>query len=451
MDTATISAIVIASYFFILAAYSYVSYLKQSSQGYVIGERNFGLFTTVCSMLAGQFNGGGVFFIFTFGLMIGYGQLWFALGFLAGYIVISFFAKEVHEEGKKYGDINVPDILKRRIGSYTQHFGSFIVIGKACLFGTAQLLIAGTVVSALFGLPNAWGVWLTSAVIGLYVYLGGYSTVVKTDVIQWMFLFVVSLLAALFLPKPDFMNVVNEVIATDNALRWGFFLFTFMLIISNADVWQRMMSAREPSVAIISLNVSGVLFIVFTLMTVLILKSWNIAEGVKFFDLFHDQLLSPVVLAILGTFTLIAVMSTIDTQVQLFSSSVTKNVLKLNVSEEKTKFVKVSRVLTVLLLAFLAVVASTLGSTLEFVLKAFSFAYILAPIMVFAMLAGREGSSFKDGTCVVALVIGLIVYIYMFFNGYFAEVINNVIPASITAVVCILGLVLDKSIRVARA
>lgn len=440
LSTFSISIIILGSYLFILTILAVRAYISQDHNGYVIGERNLGLFTTVCSMLAGQFNGGGVFFTFTLGLMLGFGQLWTGFGFLLGYIVLSFFAKTVNEESKTHNDINVPDLLNRRIGIYTQHFSSFIIIGKACLFGTAQLLIAGTIISTLFNLPNAWGVCITATIIGIYVYMGGYLTVVKTDILQWGILFLISLCAFLFFPIPDISQIANEVITAKSLTKWELSLFTFMLILSNADAWQRTMSVKTGNIAQQALLISGILFVVFIFAMTIIVTSWGITKGTGFFELFENNLLSPTVLAILGTFTLIAIMSTIDTQVQLFSSALSKNVLKINLNKNKEQFISVSRTATIILLTGISLLASTLGSTTEFILKAFSFAYVLAPIMITAMIWGKEGSKFKDYICIIALTSGLCVYTFMFFNGYFSSIINNIIPASITTIICFIGI-----------
>ena len=119
MDIITISSLLLGVYAFALAALTLRTYITSNNAEYVIGARNLGLFPTICSMLAGQYNGGGVFFFFTFGILFGYGLLWFGLGFVVGYLVLSLFAKIVHEEGVTYNDINVPDIINRRCLLYT--------------------------------------------------------------------------------------------------------------------------------------------------------------------------------------------------------------------------------------------------------------------------------------------------------------------------------------------
>ncbi len=431
----------LALYILILFALSFRAYTKQSHEGYVIGSRNLGVFSTTCSMLAGQFNGGGVFILLTLGLLVGYGLLWFPLGTLLGYIFLSFFAKTIHTEGILYQDVNVPDILHRRIGSLTQHFGSFIIIGKAVLFGTAQLLIAGTVLGALVGIPSTYGIFITATIISIYVYLGGYITIIQTDVMQWLILFLIAFMAAIFLPFPSLSEVTREFIELDDSKKWGFLLFTFVLIVSNADAWQRVMSAGSAEVARKSLILSGVFFFIFIIATIIIVKTWGVELGhsFTFFSLFQEQALSPIILASLGIFTLTAVMSTIDTQVQIFTSAWSKNVRKIDISTEREQFVKTSRYAALGLLGTMALAASIADETMEFVLKAFSFAYILAPVLIAAMLWGKTERKYKDYTCIFALFVGLSVYTYMFFNGYFAEVLNTVIPTAVTATICLLG------------
>ncbi len=441
MTLLTYSLIFLGAYIALLLFLTLHAYLQKDHAGYIIGNRNQNLFSTTCSMLAGQFNGGGVFIIITMGLAAGYGLLWIPVGFLAGYILLACFAKKVHAEGLSYNDVNVPDILSRRLGPLTQYFGSFIIVGKALLFGTAQLLIAGTVTATLIGIPNVYGIMMIATLIALYVSFGGYATIIKTDIVQWLILFLIALSATFFLPFPTLSDISSEFIMIDPLQKWGFILFTFVLIISNADVWQRMMSAHSSETAQKSLCLSGGFFFLFVFALILIVKSWTISAGdhFTFFSLFEEQALSPLILATLGVFTLTAVMSTIDTQVQLFSSAVSKNILKIDATHERNSFIKASRIASFGLLITMTLIASLVDGTAEFILKAFSFAYILAPIMIASMLWGEKGSQYKDYTCLIALCIGLILYIYMFFNGYFSVMINNTLPAGVTAMICLLG------------
>lgn len=441
-DLILYSIILFTIYIGALIALSFFSTRGEDGKSYVIGNRNIGLFTTTCSMLAGQFNGGGVFFIITFGALFGFGMSFVAsIGFLIGYVIQALLAKNIRKEAGQYGDITVPDLLNRRIGNKTAYFSGFIIVGKALLFGTAQILIAGKIIAAVFDLEDAYGIYGTAFVIGIYVYMGGYLTIVRTDILQWLFLFCVSVGIAVFVPFPGTAVVFNDFVEMPAIEKWGFIIFFIMLILSNADPWQRVMSAKNEKTAKQSLLFSGILISVFSFAVHVIVADWKneIGHGFTFFSLFVEEALPALTLSILGIFTLTAVMSTIDTQIYLFTSAIMKNVLRVNPETDQKKYIRFSRIGTISLLVFIAVVASSIGSTIEFIVKAFSFAYILAPIMIMAMIWGSKGSDYKDRTAVLALLAGLGVYIPLFFNGSFAVIINNVIPATVTAVICLIG------------
>lgn len=441
MTLSQYSIFLISLYAIVVLCLAFWANKQQDHKGYIIGNRELGWFTTTCSMLAGQFNGGGVFLIFTFGLMVGYGLFWFSWGFVAGYIVLTLLANKVHQEGNLYEDVNVPDIIDRRIGALTKNFSSFIVIGKAIL---------GTVIATIIGISNSWGIYLTALLIGVYVWLGGYLTVVKTDILQWTIMFLIAVIVAFLAPIPDFSVVMSDIAETPKMMKWGFFLFTFTMIISNADPWQRIQSAKTVDVAKKSLILSSLVFMLFVFLSVMVVKGSGLEfeKGLNLFSLFKEQAMSPFSLSVLGVFTFIAVMSTIDTQVQLFTSALAKNVFKIDIKNDRDRFISISRWSTVILLSMMALAASLVGSSMEFILKAFSFAYILAPILVVSMLWGDQKNKFKDISCFIALLAGLFVYTYMFFNGYFDQIINNVIPATITLFVCLFAIVIKKVIPI---
>ncbi len=406
---------------------------KEDYQGYIIGNRSLGFFTTTCSMLAGQFNGGGVFLIFTFGLLFGFGLMWFSLGFVIAYIIMAIFARHVYEEGLKHKDINVPDIIHRRIGRLSLRFSSFVIITKALLFGSAQLLIAGSVIAIILGLSKTSGIWLTAIVIASYVSIGGYLTVAKTDVLQWCFMFLTAASVVYFLPFPPSTEIINDISNTPLSFKIGLALFSMTLMLSNADPWQRIQSSQSTRVARLSLITASLIFVLFVFLSMFFVRYFGQSYGsdINFFDLFKQGNIPPIVLAILGVFTLTAVMSTIDTQVQLMTSTLTKNILKIDMVERHDQFIQKSRL------------ATFSGESTEFILKAFSFAYILAPVMMIAMIWGKASDRYKDFICFVGLSLGLIVYIYMFFNGHFSQIINNVIPAAI----CLLFIFVVLSVR----
>ena len=95
------------------------------------------------------------------------------------------------------------------------------------------------------------------------MYVGGYITVIRTDVLQWSLLSLIFIPALFYYPTPTVSEITTDVVNMGTKGAIGFLLFTFMLIISNADVWQRMMSAKNAVTAKKSLVWSGVIFLIF--------------------------------------------------------------------------------------------------------------------------------------------------------------------------------------------
>lgn len=443
MDALTLySSLMLAAYAIILLGLGYWAYRQENHAGYVIGNRNIGLFTTLCSLLAGQFNGGGVFLTFFFAMTIGFGGLLGGLGFTIGYFIIACFAKKIRTDSEKYGDVTVPDFINRYIGTMSHKFTTFIITGKAVLFGTAQLLIAGSVVALVLDIDKTWGIIGTTSLIAIYMFLGGYLTVVKTDVVQWCLLFIIATIGLFFIPLPSTEKLTSDIINTPISILSGLFFFTLILILSNADVWQRIMSASSVSTSKKSLIYSGITYFIFLFVILALWIFWkdngDIEPTKNFFSLFENQTLSPFVIASIGCFTLISVMSTIDTQVYLFTSAIAKNAIGLNIQTDRIRYVRITRILTLALLLTMAVTAIFAGSTLDFILKAFSFAYILAPIIMMSVLS-KQSNRYKDFLCIIALLIGLAVYLYMFFAIEKTTLIEQCIPSAITALICICG------------
>lgn len=440
MSLAFYSAAGLLIYAAALITLSLWSYRTQDARSYVIGSRRVGLLTTTSSTLAGQFNGGGVFLVFTWAMTVGYGSVWSTLGIALGYVVLALFARRIHHEAEVHDYINLPDLMAQHLGPGAAKFTSGIIIGKAVLFSTAQLMIAGKLVSLLFGVPPVTGVFGTAGFVAVYLWLGGYLTVVRTDLFQWMLLLGFVLAPLAVQPWPERGEVWMDLATTPSSELWGMVLFSAALTSSNADSWQRLFSARTASVGRASMLLVGPIFCLFIFAGTLNAKAFKLAIGadeLSFFQLFTGQGLHPMALAALGVFTITAVMSTIDTQIFLFSSALSKTLLGIDLEADRERYLRVSRLSTVGLLAFLAVVASTVGSTLEFVFKAFSLAFILSPVAVYACLVEARPDRFRDRAAVLALSLGLVVYLVMFlFTSAFQNIVNTLVPVAITSVAC---------------
>lgn len=429
---------------------------RESDSGFIIGNREIGYGGTISSLLAGQFNAGGVFIIFTFTALMGYGTILFSLSFILPYMILAFFSRRLYTEAKENQYLMPTDFVRQRLGCLSEKFINLIIILKAILFSISQIMIAGHVFDLLFNMSAVYGIVLTTGIIWLYSISGGYKNVIRTDILQWLFMCILVFVSIIFF---DHHNNVETIVSDLNKMASsetyiGMLIFVTLLMISNADPWQRIFSSKSPKVAARSLISSGLIFGIFgasiTFVAVALFSMTGgapegLAKSQLFFSLFnHSGVIPTVILSLLGAFTLICLMSTVDTQTNLFATSITENILGKQHKQNRKKFIYVSRISMSILLFLVALGSSLIGHSMEFLFKAFSLAYIIGPVFIYALLKDASPSSLRDKLALFSLLLGFSVYIYMFFGGYFSEIINAGIPSGVVIVSICIGTVLIR-------
>lgn len=118
----------------------------------------------------------------------GISTIWVALGCVTGIIFIWLvMANPLREAAEKNGAITIPGLLARRFKGAERSVGilsSAIVVFFFVFYIAAQFSGAGKVFHDTFGLTPFWGMVIGAGIVTLYTVIGGFITVVATDVFQ---------------------------------------------------------------------------------------------------------------------------------------------------------------------------------------------------------------------------------------------------------------------------
>ncbi len=118
----------------------------------------------------------------------GVSTIWVALGCVIGIIFIWLvMANPLRIATEKTGAMTIPGLLARRFPGTEKSVGiisSLIVVFFFVFYIAAQFSGAGKVFHDTFGLTPFWGMVIGAGIVTLYTVLGGFITVVATDVVQ---------------------------------------------------------------------------------------------------------------------------------------------------------------------------------------------------------------------------------------------------------------------------
>lgn len=443
MPNITYPLIFLLVYIILLFIVSWISSRKEKPEDFIIGQRKIGIIGTVASLSSGFRDGAGlaawVIIVFAFG----FGAMWLSIGLTLGYLVFAIVAPYINKLAHENDFVTFGDLIKYKIGNKTAILSSILIAATAFIYAGAQLFFSGSIFAALFSIPIMLGIIITAAIVGLYLIIGGYKTVIKTDILQWLFLLVIIILPFL-LAKPDLSaESLKTFFSPGIQTMIGFFGISFLYTISAADVWQRLFSAKNGKIARKSfLYTALVAFIINAGVLLLALSIKAALPDVDpqnaFFALFSSSLISPIFISLLGVFVLAAIMSTMDTQIFLLSSTVTENLLSKGIIKNKKATVYISRLIIFISLLILIGLAATISDFIGFLFGAVSLVTILLPATILIMTKNSYKKGNADIIITIAILLTVPVYIAMFVLGAFSNVLYTIVPGAISLTLSII-------------
>ncbi len=439
----TIILVALGIYALVMVAVGLFTSRKESPEGFTIGNRNVGMIPTMGSLSSGFRDGAGLVFwvgagaTFVFG-----GLLWTFLGVLVGLLFFSLVGPKIREEAQRKNYITIGQMIRDRLGKNTEKTTSIIVTIFAVMLVSMQLYVSGNLISTITSLGVNTSITLVALIVASYVLVGGYSNVIKTDVIQ--FFLIISLACLPFVIKIDFEpfakleNYKGYGLSTNIA----FFLIGALYVIVSSDVWQRVFSARNEKVIRYGFPLSAITLSIMTLSLFflgLAARQYLPTEtewGNAFFLIFEYEALPKYVLAYVAVVCIAITMSTLDTLSYLAASTFLKNILPEQYSDKKQTYVKLTRVSLGAVLIIGSCLATTIGDVVQFIFDAASLLFILTPIYVMVAMGWFSKNNRTDLCVAVSTFISVAVYIYMFMQGYFSDTIMIFVPVAVNIVLC---------------
>ena len=294
----------------------------------------------------------------------GYSTLWVALGCVIGIVFIwAFMAEPLRKLTEETGALTITSLFTKKFPGSEKSIGvlSASIIGFFFLFYiAAQYSGAGKVFQEAFGMDPLWGMILGSAMVTLYTMLGGFITVVATDVFQGILmivtLIVLPIVALFFIASNniDIANAFSQASPEYVSLTAGKSGFAAVILIVSGMSWAfgytgqpqllaRMMALKDSKDAVTAKWVA----IVWTLLTYVgafgigiigfaLVKDGVLGNSAAVLAKDAEQilpamvmfLLTPILAGILLSGAVSAMMSTASSQLMVCSSAVSEDLFQ---------------------------------------------------------------------------------------------------------------------------
>lgn len=349
MNTSVIVSFVI--YLLGMLAIGIYFYRKTNNiSDYVLGGRN--LPPSVAALSAGASDLSGWAMIGLPGAIFigGYSKAWIAVWTLVGvYINWTLIAERLRVFTEKAGNaLTVPDYLEARFVD-KQHIlrtvSSVVMLVFFTFYVSAGLVGGALLFESLFGLDYSIALWLGSALIVSYTFLGGFSAASWTDLIQGIMmalaLFVVAIMTALALINGESANAGAEAVAklpgwTEDLTLLGMISLAGWAIgyCGQPHVIVRFMALRRREDVRISRRIALV-WSAITMASAVAVGAlgyyWfggELDNSERVFILLANTMLNPWVAGFVLAGVLAAIMSTIDSQLLVCSSAIAEDIYR---------------------------------------------------------------------------------------------------------------------------
>ena len=425
ISLSSLDFVLIGVYFIVLLLIGYFSSRRKDDDEFLIAKRKLGTWSTMATMNASK--SGSIFMIFTALVFLwGFSAIWYFIGVVVGALLFIPFALKLKENSQKRF-YTLADYFRYNYGKKLAILASLISI--FLMFGFLVLnLMAGSKIFVFF---TGWPFWLCASIMVLivliYLLLGGFKAVVKTDILQYIAMIFILIVLALILFNGSIIPVSEwNFFNVDLMTLLGFFLVGIIFPFASPDLWQRVYSAKGKrelrNGMLLSVLFYAFLAFLIALVALTVKASFpNIDPDLALIYGFAN-LLPAGLLGLSVVFLFAAIMSSIDTYIFTGASAIIQDFFEW----DKEKIVR-----NIKKLIFVLAVAGTLASILIQSLIIGSYIFVAAEVALGAVvIATWIKRTARKRTLFIGMVVGLI----GFFVYLVISLMNGVVEPTIVVV-----------------
>jgi len=463
MQTPTLVSFII--YMLIMVGIGIYFYFKTKNlSDYVLGGRGLGPGVTALS--AGASDMSGWLLLGLPGMMYSDGLVgsWIAIGLIIGaYLNWHYVAKNLRLFTRELNDaITIPDYFSNRFedtNNVLRTVTAIVILFFYTLYTSSGLVGGAKLFETSFGLDYSSALLIGSIIIISYTFLGGYNAVSWTDLLQGILM----MLALVITPVTVIFHIggISEAITLMESIdpsRLMFFEGASIISVLSLLAWGlgyfgqphilvRFMSIRDASEIPIAkrigmswmiISVLGSLAVGFFGFAYVVSEGINLQDTEKIFITLSQLVFDPWIAGFLLAAILAAIMSTVDSQLLVSSSVLTRDIYQVFIRKEATEneLVWVGRA-TVIAIAIIAGALSMNRDSSVLSLVSYAWAGFGAAFGPLIILSLYKRDITKLGAIAGMISGGLSVIIFKSLEGGIFD-IYELLPAFIIAWISII-------------
>lgn len=260
--------ILIIILFFIVTLWLGLRSRKSDHHDYLLGGRVLTLPAFVATTVSTWY--GGILGVGEYTWSYGISN-WLVFG-VPYYFGALLFALLLSQKARKDESLTIPHHFEQHFGNGAARCAGILIF--LTTIPGAYILIMGTLFSYAFDIPSWWGVSISAVFVVCYLWKGGFTSVVKTDAVQFALMFGSFILLTLWLLIGYGIEPLQSLPATHldptGGLPIGSILVWYVIALStlaSPNFFQRCFAAKTPQIAKRGLLISIACWCLFDIMT----------------------------------------------------------------------------------------------------------------------------------------------------------------------------------------
>jgi len=300
-------------------------------EDYLIAGRNMTMIGFISSVVASYIGGAAIVAYSAYVYEFGISAIAVFLGTAIGFIVFIPYALKLRKVSSEKEFLTLSDWFYFKYDKKTGLISALILF--VVYFGMLlnQFIAGSSILAHISGLSYEAALLISSSIISIYLLVGGFKSVIKTDIFQYIVLFILFVLLGFILMKDD-SSVTHEMLdlsRMDPFMTIVFIVFGILIIFQSSEYWQRVYAAKSNKVIKRGLIGSAILVILSGIaVSVVGLAAHAHVPGIESRNAFAEGLTVLVPTKFIGASLVLlfaAIMSSADTIIFVLASSLSKD------------------------------------------------------------------------------------------------------------------------------
>lgn len=198
--------------------------------------------TTFASLLTGYNFVLGV----TFAYLYGFWYLTSFVGAAASFVVLYFFFKRRLTQIKSEHDLfSIGDYFGVQYGPSAKVIVNVILCAALFLFLTLQIFVNTQLFSILLGVNKLTALLLTTGIVSVYLWVGGFRTSIKTDIFQGFLMLPIIFIVLVFPFHFTWEKIPTAFDSSQLGFAIGLALLQFLSLLAQAESFQRVFATKD--------------------------------------------------------------------------------------------------------------------------------------------------------------------------------------------------------------